>query len=152
MLVFGQKIQGVFKEYSNTKNGVFKEYSKQVYYVLHRFEMFLLVNSNFEKAPPDIICPQFWNLRLIPELLWYNPTLFPIRTKIQGVFIILEHLQQKFFFSRAFQAPLTSKIKFQSFSRTSRSSTNPDNTLRACPEQVRMLYHWATRDLVKLGQ
>ena len=35
VLVFGHKIQGVFKEYSSTKNCVFKEYSKQVYIVLH---------------------------------------------------------------------------------------------------------------------
>ena len=35
VLVFGHKIQGLFKEYSSTKNCVFKEYSKQVYFVLH---------------------------------------------------------------------------------------------------------------------
>ena len=73
------------------------------------------------------------NLHSISELLWYNPTLFPIQTKIQGVFIIFKHFQQNFFFSRTFQVPLKSKIKFQGFSRTSRSSTNP----------VDMLYHGA---------
>lgn len=40
----------------------------------------------------------------------------------QGGFIIYKHFQQKFFFSRAFQAPLKYKIKFQGYSRTSRSS------------------------------
>ena len=34
-------------------------------------------------------------------------------------------LPPKSLFSRAFQAPLKSKIKFQGFSRTSRSSMNP---------------------------
>ena len=38
---------------------------------------------------------------------------------------MFKHFQKKFFFSRAFQAPLKSKIKFQGFPRTSRSSTNP---------------------------
>ena len=111
MLVFGHKIQGVFKH----KIWVFKEYSEQVYFVLQQ--------RRFRK-----ICARVWNLRLIPELLWYN-TLFPIRTKIQGVFIIFKHFQQKFLFSRTFQAPLKSKIKFQGFSRTSRSSTNPEHNI-----------------------
>ena len=49
--------------------------------------------------------------------------------KIQGVAIIFKHFYEKFFFSRAFQAPLKSNIKFQpeGFSRTSRSSTNHAN-------------------------
>ena len=44
--------------------------------------------------------------------------------KIQGVAIIFKHFYKKFFFSRAFQVPLKSNIKFQGFSRTSRSSTD----------------------------
>ena len=35
VLVGRHKIQGVFKEYSSTKNGVFKGNSKQVYFVLN---------------------------------------------------------------------------------------------------------------------
>ena len=46
--------------------------------------------------------------------------------KIQGVAIIFKHFYEKIFFSRAFQAPLKSNIKFLGFSRTSRSSTNHD--------------------------
>ena len=99
-----------FKEYSRTKNRVFKEYSKQVYFVLHC--------AGFAKSVPDFeICTQSLN---------YFDT---IRTKIQGLFIIFKHFQQNFFFPRAFQAPLKSKIKFQGFSRTSTSSTNPDVTI-----------------------
>ena len=41
------------------------------------------------------------NLRSTLESLWCNPTLFPIRTKIQGVFIIFKHFQQIFFLSGA---------------------------------------------------
>ena len=55
-----------------------------------------------------------------------KPLLFPIPKKVQGVAIIFKHFYEKFFFSRAFQAPLKSNIKFQGFSRTSRSSTNND--------------------------
>ena len=44
------------------------------------------------------------------------------KANIQGVF---KQFSTKSFFSRAFQAPLKSKIKFQGFSRTSRSSMNP---------------------------
>ena len=42
---------------------------------------------------------------------------------------MFKHFHQKFFFSRAFEAHLKSKIKFQGFSRTSRSSMNPEVTL-----------------------
>ena len=70
----------------------------------------------------EIVCKiflQVWNVRSIMQ-----PLLFPIPKKIQGVAIISKHSYQKFFFLRAFQAPLKSNIKFQGFSRTSRSSMN----------------------------
>ena len=44
------------------------------------------------------------------------------QAKIQGVF---KQFSVKSLFSRAFQVPLKSKIKFQGFSRTSRGCTNP---------------------------
>ena len=60
-----------------------------------------------------------------PLLNYCNVTLTVFRPKkIQGVAIILKHFYQKYFLLRAFQVPLKSKIKFQYFSRTSRSSTN----------------------------
>ena len=39
-----------------------------------------------------------------------QPLLFPIPKKIKGVAITFKHFYQKFFFLRAFQAPLKSKI------------------------------------------
>ena len=51
-----------------------------------------------------------------------QPQQFSPKQKIQGVF---KAFSTKSFFSRNFQAPLKSKIKFQGFSSTSRSSTNP---------------------------
>ena len=106
-----------FKEYSRTKNWVFKEYSKQVYFVLHY--------AGFAKSVPDFeICAQ--SLNYFDTILHY----FPSKQKfLKGVFIIFKHFQQNFSFSRSFQVPLKSKIKFQGFSRTSRSSTNPVNTV-----------------------
>ena len=62
--------------------------------------------------------------------------------KVQGVAIIFKHFYIKFFFSRDFQAPLKSNIKFQGFSRTSRSSTNhgraakPQNDCNICKESL----------------
>ena len=63
------------------------------------------------------MCVQFSN--------YCNATLTVSHSKkIQGVAIIFKHFYKKFFFLRAFQAPLKSNIKFQGFSSTSRSSTN----------------------------
>ena len=47
--------------------------------------------------------------------------------KVQRVAIIFKHFYQNLFFSRAFQVPLKSNIKFQGFSRTSRSSMSHVN-------------------------
>ena len=63
---------------------------------------------------------QVWNVRSI-----LNVTLTVSHPKkVQGVAIIFKHFYEKFFFSRAFQAPLKSNTKLQGFSGTSRSSTN----------------------------
>ena len=66
---------------------------------------------------------QVWNVRSI-----LNVTLAVSHPKkVQGVAIIFQHFYEKFFFSRTFQAPMKSNIKFQGFSRTSRSRTNHEN-------------------------
>ena len=62
----------------------------------------------------------FW--KCLSHLAWCNLNNFH-PSKTSGSFQAVSHLVQ--FLSRAFQAPLKSKIKFQGFSRTSRSSTNP---------------------------
>ena len=85
----------------------------------------------------EIVCKiflQVWNVRSIMQ-----PLLFPIPKKIQGVAIISKHSYQKFFFLRAFQAPLKSNIKFQGFSRTSRSSTNQKFVKTKCENAVTKL-------------
>ena len=95
-----------FKEYSSTK-GEFK--ASLLSYAAH-------ISQNLSPILKSVLN---LGITLMQFYIFSHPT------KIQGVFIIFKHFQQKFFFSRAFQAPLKSKIKFQGFSRTSRSSTNP---------------------------
>ena len=48
VLVCGHKIQGVFKEYSSTKNRVFKGNSKQVYFVLKYVLNFAICHTNLK--------------------------------------------------------------------------------------------------------
>ena len=54
VLVCGRKIQGVFKEYSSTKNRVFKGNSKQVYFVLNYDLNFAISHYRLKIAAPDM--------------------------------------------------------------------------------------------------
>ena len=66
-------------------------------------------------------------LRLWPQCrLW---KLSRKNTSYSRSFHYVQALSSKNLFSRAFEAHLKSKIKFQGFSRTSRSSMNPEVTL-----------------------
>ena len=56
VLVCGHKIQGVFKEYSSTKNRVFKGNSKQVYFVLNYDLNFAICHYRLQIAAPDMKC------------------------------------------------------------------------------------------------
>ena len=80
----------------------------------------------------------FRKFEMCTEFLNYcNATLTVSHSeKVQGVAIIFKHFNQKFFFLRAFQAPLKSNIKFQGFSRTSRSSTNHAPNTTSCPNEL----------------
>ena len=86
-----------FKEYSSSIQALKIEFSRSI-------QSSMCNSAGFAKSVPNFkICAQSLND--------FNPILLPIHFK---------HFQQKFFFSRAFQAPLKSEIKFQCFLRTSR--------------------------------
>ena len=54
VLVCGCKIQGVFKEYSSTRNRVFKGNSKQVYFVLNYDLNFAICHYQIKIAAADM--------------------------------------------------------------------------------------------------
>ena len=83
-----------FKGYSRSIQGLKTEFSRSIQ---SKFTLSCTAQVSQNLSPILKSAPNF------SELLQFNPTLFPIRTKVQGVFIIFKHFQQYFFFSRAFQ-------------------------------------------------
>jgi len=110
VLVFGHKIQGVFKHQKLSIKGVFHPAAPN--------------SAGFTKSVPDFeICVP--SLNYFDTLLYY----FPSKQKFKEFTLLSSTFSKKCFSSRAFQAqPLKSKIKFQGFLRTSRSSTNPEKS------------------------
>ena len=101
-----------FKEYSRSIQALKNEFSRSIH--LASLLCFIAL-YRFRKSVPDFeICAQ--SLNYFDTILHY----FPSEQKFKEYSLFSSTFSK----NSSFQGPLKSKIKFQGFSRTSRSSTN----------------------------